>query len=552
MLVTCVDDNCILEVSQQYGVVLSCIQSNRDGSQWFNHPRNATVLPSGGVIIADTDNDTVRVLDIPGCMDTNWEGVPNPIAVVQVGDVVVVALKHLLTSLKSLIAFNQTLNKRVEFGEVGAHIIKPTSMCVIKDSSNIAVTDGASTTTFIFSILPWDQCGQCIQQIQFGDSFTRVLVASPTPTEVVLVDVEFECVYVWNLATYERRSFFRVPKIRSACVVGNTLFALCGDETPGTMNLLSFGGNMAFQTRAAPLYGELVDAFRLNTTISDSANAICANEHIQHISVATVATVGDQTAEMIHTYNMSTGDRKHTLTWLDPLESSIPRSELSDELKLATRGVRVMPGQLVQKGVKTYVACKNTGVIWECIAGNLSRYEMIYNADTPPKVMPICGLICPKHKKKPIMFTADGRIALDSDKRETDIIMTLYAPGGSQSLTSGCMLPNGAEFAVVDNKHNVVRLYDVFSFKYIRSIGQGVLCQPRGVACTQYNDFVIADTGNSCLRVFSYAGELKRTFGCGVFTGVYIDKDFIVAHKDDTTQTRPMCFIFSAPQQPLC
>jgi hypothetical protein len=49
-----------------------------------------------------------------------------------------------------------------------------------------------------------------------------------------------------------------------------------------------------------------------------------------------------------------------------------------------------------------------------------------------------------------------------------------------------------------------------------------VLFRPTGVAASAFDELVVADTGNRCLRVFSDAGDLLACVGDGRFKSVAI------------------------------
>ncbi len=58
---------------------------------------------------------------------------------------------------------------------------------------------------------------------------------------------------------------------------------------------------------------------------------------------------------------------------------------------------------------------------------------------------------------------------------------------------------------------------------FIRHVGVGVLSHPEGVAASAFDELVVADCGNDCLRVFSSTGDLVATVGAGRgFTGVAV------------------------------
>ncbi len=75
--------------------------------------------------------------------------------------------------------------------------------------------------------------------------------------------------------------------------------------------------------------------------------------------------------------------------------------------------------------------------------------------------------------------------------------------------------------AVADAGSDRVSVFSVDG-EFIRHVGVGVLSDPHGVAVSAFDELVVADTGNRCLRVFSGTGDLLATVGDGHFTGVAV------------------------------
>jgi hypothetical protein len=75
----------------------------------------------------------------------------------------------------------------------------------------------------------------------------------------------------------------------------------------------------------------------------------------------------------------------------------------------------------------------------------------------------------------------------------------------------------------------------VFSVEgeFIRHVGVGVLRRPTGVACSVFDELVVADTRNNRVVVFSASGELLKTLECERVTGVAINRDTIFAHGNE-------------------
>jgi hypothetical protein len=76
----------------------------------------------------------------------------------------------------------------------------------------------------------------------------------------------------------------------------------------------------------------------------------------------------------------------------------------------------------------------------------------------------------------------------------------------------------------------------VFSVEgeFVRHVGVGVLSNPQGVACSAFDELVVADNGNKRIVVFSASGELLKTVDGGPFTGVAIHGGTVFAQDYDS------------------
>jgi hypothetical protein len=62
----------------------------------------------------------------------------------------------------------------------------------------------------------------------------------------------------------------------------------------------------------------------------------------------------------------------------------------------------------------------------------------------------------------------------------------------------------------------------VFSVEgeFVRHVGVGKLMYPSGVACSAFDEIVVADWRSNRVVVFSASGEMVHTMGGGYFSGV--------------------------------
>jgi hypothetical protein len=81
----------------------------------------------------------------------------------------------------------------------------------------------------------------------------------------------------------------------------------------------------------------------------------------------------------------------------------------------------------------------------------------------------------------------------------------------------------------------------VFSVEgeFVRHVGVGELSYPMGVACSAFDELVVADSGKDRVVVFSASGELLTTM-TGPFTGVAIHGGTAFAQDCDNSK----CILF--------
>jgi DNA-binding beta-propeller fold protein YncE len=93
-----------------------------------------------------------------------------------------------------------------------------------------------------------------------------------------------------------------------------------------------------------------------------------------------------------------------------------------------------------------------------------------------------------------------------------------------------CFMSGGSQgVAVADSGNNRVSVFGVDG-TFVRHVGAGVLRTPTGVACSAFDELVVADVGSRSVRLFSAAGALLKTFGDDIdVTGVAIHGGTIFA-----------------------
>jgi DNA-binding beta-propeller fold protein YncE len=85
--------------------------------------------------------------------------------------------------------------------------------------------------------------------------------------------------------------------------------------------------------------------------------------------------------------------------------------------------------------------------------------------------------------------------------------------------------------AVADSGNGRVSVFSIDG-DFIRHVGVAVLVYPRGVACSAFDELVVADDGSKCVVVLSASGDTLKTMGSGDFTasGVTTHGGTVFAH----------------------
>jgi DNA-binding beta-propeller fold protein YncE len=82
-----------------------------------------------------------------------------------------------------------------------------------------------------------------------------------------------------------------------------------------------------------------------------------------------------------------------------------------------------------------------------------------------------------------------------------------------------CFMSDDRFFAVAEYSNCRVSLFSV-SGEFVRHVGGNVFGVVEGVACSAYDELVVADKGHDRLVLFSAGGEIFKTIACGNVLGV--------------------------------
>jgi DNA-binding beta-propeller fold protein YncE len=112
-------------------------------------------------------------------------------------------------------------------------------------------------------------------------------------------------------------------------------------------------------------------------------------------------------------------------------------------------------------------------------------------------------------------------------------------PGGLMFPRGVCFMSGDRHVAVAEAGNRRVSVFSIDG-QFIRHVGVGVLYGPHGVACSAFDELVVAGTGNHRVVLFSDVGELLMTFGDSRFTGVAVHGGTVFAQVLDA-----QCMVWS-------
>ncbi len=104
---------------------------------------------------------------------------------------------------------------------------------------------------------------------------------------------------------------------------------------------------------------------------------------------------------------------------------------------------------------------------------------------------------------------------------------------------AACVTCSGRRVAVTEYFNHRVSVFDVDG-SFVRHVGSTVLLRPMGIAASAADELVVADYGNTSVRLFGECGELLMTFSVsGLFTGVAVHRRTVFALTYDES-----CIVF--------
>jgi hypothetical protein len=140
-----------------------------------------------------------------------------------------------------------------------------------------------------------------------------------------------------------------------------------------------------------------------------------------------------------------------------------------------------------------------------------------------------------EHLVYPVGVCADDHAVFVSDESAARISVFNRADGaflrcfGSLNTPQGlCFVGNNSRIAVAEYGNSRISVFHVDG-TFDRFLGGGVLCWPHSIACTAFDEFVVADSGSRCVFVFNSLGELRNKVGTYSFTGVLVHRGAIFA-----------------------
>jgi DNA-binding beta-propeller fold protein YncE len=129
------------------------------------------------------------------------------------------------------------------------------------------------------------------------------------------------------------------------------------------------------------------------------------------------------------------------------------------------------------------------------------------------------------------------------NRRDGALLRQFGSVGSSDGRLSSpyglCFMSGDRRVAVVEWGNGRVSVFSIDG-EFIRHIGVGVLKRPRGIACSAFDELVVADTDNRRVVVFSDVGDVLMTRSGYDFSGVALHGGTVFAQSRDDR----MCVVF--------
>jgi DNA-binding beta-propeller fold protein YncE len=103
-----------------------------------------------------------------------------------------------------------------------------------------------------------------------------------------------------------------------------------------------------------------------------------------------------------------------------------------------------------------------------------------------------------------------------------------------------CFMSGDRCVAVIDYVNSRVSVFTIDGL-FVRHVGAGVLSYPRGVACSAFDELVVADDGNRRVVAFTAGSDTLKTMGIDFFCGIALNGGAVFAQDFDFRR----CVVFT-------
>jgi DNA-binding beta-propeller fold protein YncE len=325
---------------------------------------------------------------------------------------------------------------------------------------------------------------------------------------------------------------YTVPDVSSRCPPDVCVAAVLGDAL---RRVAVLGGREGMPWSLGSVYGGVVTRF-LGGGLRDTISHVVVTPHVRSVDNGVVVSVDGATVlvsncalawHAIHEFNIADGSLLRVVGGRGdgPLRFNWPRQ------------VNVAPDGFV------FVAewgNHRVQVLTPTIA--FHGFVGVGHVDRPTGVCANSDVVIVAHEGG-----SSHRVSVFN--RGDGALLRCFGPygtgDGQLSATCGlCFVHGDRHVAVADSGNNRVSIFSVGDGEFVCHVGVGVLKYPRGVACSAFDELVVADTGNRRVVVFSGSGELLSVVaaGEGDFTGVAVHGGSLYAH--DCSGQRCVVFLW--------